>query len=110
MLRVPKRGVVDVKLVSFPCPVEIGVVRRPLPPIETDFRMCFHFTLPEHLLSPALPFPLVARHPLSREEAHDVVVIDLSLLKFGRFHRRRRFRWLRWLRHRTPLTVVFRLR
>ena len=84
MLRVPKRGVVDVELGSFPCPVEIGVVRRPPPPIKTDCRMSSHFLLlPEHLLSPALPFPLVARHPLSCEEAHDIVVIDLSLLEFG---------------------------
>ena len=82
VLRVPKRGVVDVKLVSFPCPVEIGVVRRPPSPIETDFRMCFHFTLPEHLLSPALPFPLVTRHQLSCEEAHDIVIVDLPLQRF----------------------------
>ena len=43
VLRVPKRGVVDVELGSFPCPVEPGVVRRPPPPIETDFRMSSHF-------------------------------------------------------------------
>ena len=35
-------------------------------------------------MRPPLPFPPVARHPLSCEEPHHVVVIDLPLNGFGK--------------------------